>query len=36
MTEEPIEPAELRRVVRELFGIELPATPLVFETYDKS
>ena len=34
-TEESIDPSAIRTVVRELFGIELPATPLVFETYDK-
>jgi N-hydroxyarylamine O-acetyltransferase len=33
-TEEAIEPAALRTAVREIFGIELPPTPLVFETYD--
>jgi N-hydroxyarylamine O-acetyltransferase len=31
-TEEPIDRARLRAVVRDLFGIELPTTPLVFES----
>ena len=33
-TEQTIDPAALRATVRDVFGIELPATPLVFETYD--
>jgi N-hydroxyarylamine O-acetyltransferase len=31
-TEEPIDRSRLRVVVRDLFGIELPTTPLVFES----
>jgi N-hydroxyarylamine O-acetyltransferase len=33
-TEEPIDRKQLRTIVRELFGIELPDTPLVFESVD--
>jgi N-hydroxyarylamine O-acetyltransferase len=32
-TEEPVAPARLRTTVQEVFGIRLPETPLVFETY---
>jgi N-hydroxyarylamine O-acetyltransferase len=32
-TEEPVPPERLRTVVRELFGITLPETRLLFETY---
>jgi N-hydroxyarylamine O-acetyltransferase len=32
MTEEPIDRAQLTRVARELFGVELPDGPLVFDT----
>src|SRR5207237_9236342 len=31
MTEEPIDRAQLPRVARELFGVELPDGPLVFD-----
>jgi N-hydroxyarylamine O-acetyltransferase len=33
-TEQAIDPSAVRKAVRDLFGIELPDTPLVFETYD--
>ena len=33
-TDEPIDRTQLRTAVRNLFGVELPATPLVFESYD--
>ena len=33
-TEEPIAHEQLRSVVRDVFGIELPDRPLVFESYD--
>jgi len=33
-TEEAIAPEQLRSVVRDIFGIELPDRPLVFESYD--
>jgi N-hydroxyarylamine O-acetyltransferase len=32
MSEEPVERASLRSTARHLFGVELPPTPLVFET----
>ena len=32
--EERFDPARLRDVVRQLFGVELPATPLVWESYE--
>ena len=32
MTEHPIDRSQVRPLARELFGIELPATPLVFES----
>jgi N-hydroxyarylamine O-acetyltransferase len=32
MTDEPIDRAQLTRVARELFGVELPDGPLVFDT----
>jgi N-hydroxyarylamine O-acetyltransferase len=33
MTEEPIDRAQLTGVARELFGVELPDGPLVFDTF---
>lgn len=35
-TEEPVARAQVRVVAREQFGVELPDTPLVFESYDVS
>jgi N-hydroxyarylamine O-acetyltransferase len=32
-TDEPVRHDELRLVARDVFGVELPATPLVFESY---
>lgn len=32
-TDEPVRHDELRRVARDVFGVELPTTPLVFESY---
>jgi N-hydroxyarylamine O-acetyltransferase len=34
MSEEPVDRARLRSTARDLFGVELPATPLVFESDD--
>jgi hypothetical protein len=33
-TEEAVDRRQLRGIVRNLFAIELPDTPLVFESYD--
>jgi hypothetical protein len=35
-TDEPVDREQLRSVVWDLFGVELPATPLVFESYAPS
>ena len=32
MTQEPVDRARIRAIARDLFGVELPATPLVFES----
>jgi N-hydroxyarylamine O-acetyltransferase len=32
-SEEPVDRQQLRQIARDLFGVELPTTPLVFESY---
>ena len=34
-SEQPVERPQLRGVVRDVFGVELPETPLVFESYSE-